>query len=315
MIGLGILLFVAGCDETEENGPDADATDAADPVDAIETDNTVNDGIDDSEETLDMLEDTGDEAEGISGIRLLGTEMVYFKVGEVKTEIILSDLDRTVFDGNEAVRISLVIDEGRLDNPVSYFFNFISSDGFNVLIDRLEGELAGLSLYSESQSGFFYQDPAGEDGLKLGWDEFLGLPGYLNVKNMDGGTVEAVPFPGGYVLVICHSEEICMGIDISVMDTVSIVDFHHPELGEQQVVPLENVIEGAAVAYPGLYGYKFTGSDGYENADLNLVPYENMTHAYIKPENRNVIFEEEWENPTECCWRVKETIIVRALTF
>jgi hypothetical protein len=225
----------------------------------------------------------------------------------------LSSLDHTVFDGNEAVRIQLIVDEGRVESPHAVLLNFIGSDGFNVLVDRLEGDVSGIPLYPETTGGFLYQDPLDEDGLVAGWDAALAMPRYMNVKQMDGGTIETVPFPDGFVLVICLPEAIRAGVDLSTMTTTPFVDPHHPELGEQQVVPLGDVITAAALATPEAYSYQFTGSDGYENTVVNLVPHENLTHAYINPVTRDVLFEEEWETPLECCWRVKETFVIRAL--
>jgi len=73
-------------------------------------------------------------------------------------------------------------------------------------------------------------------------------------------------------------------------------------------------VAAAALATPDAYGYKFTGSDGYENTDGNLMPYLNLQHAYIHPTTRDVMIEEEYDTPAECCWRVKETFVIRAAT-
>jgi hypothetical protein len=297
---------------SEEVGDTAETPETADIHETGDPDLAEPDGIE-TVETVDAVGDDEVEEDGISGSHLLGTEIVHFKNGDVVQDVALSSLDHTEYDGNEAVRIQLIVDEGSLDSPYAFFFNFIASDGFNVLVDRLEGDYAGIPLYPETSGGFLYQDPLGVDGLVAGWDAALAFPRYMNVKQMDGGTIEAVPFPASYVLVICLSESIRVGVDLSTMTTTPFVDPHHPELGEQQVVPLGDVITSAALASAPTYAYKFTGSDGYQNTDVNLVPYENLTHAYIHPTSRDILFEEEWETPTECCWRVKETFVIRAL--
>jgi hypothetical protein len=297
-------------DTTEDPGtPDeADTREDGDP-DLVEQEEVEPDAV----ETIDTIEDGDAEEDGIAGSHLLGTEIVHFKNGDTITDVALSSLDSTVFDGNEAVRIQLIVDEGVLASPYAYFFNFIGSDDYNVLVDRLEGDYAGIPVYAETSGGFLYQDPPGEDGLVAGWDAALAMPRYMNVKQMDGGTIEAVPFPAGYVLVICRPESIRFGVDLSTMTTTPFVDPHHPELGEQQVVPLEDVVAAAALATADAYGYKFTGSDGYENTDGNLMPYANLTHAYIHPTSRDIMIEEAYDTPTECCWRVKETFVIRAM--
>ena len=324
-LALAVALWIAGCGDDGDNQPDDGTVDheAVDTIDTVEIAETpeavdMNEAADpdlqeqDQVEVAETIEDGDAEGDGAERSHLLGTEMVHFKNGDVVQDVLLSSLDHTEFDGNEAVRVQLIVDEGVLASPYAYFFNFIGSDGYNVLVDRLEGDHAGIPLYPETSGGFLYQDPLGVDGLVAGWDAALAFPRYMNVKQMDGGTIEAVPFPASYVLVICLSESIRVGIDLSAMTTVPFTDPTHPELGVQQVVPLDDVMTSAALASAATYAYKFTGSDGFENTDDNLVPYENLTHAYTNPDSRDIMFEDGWDTG-DCCWRVNETLVIRAL--
>lgn len=59
-------------------------------------------------------------------------------------------------------------------------------------------------------------------------------------------------------------------------------------------------------------GVTGTSLKGTEKINFKVVPYANIEHAYIKPETRNIILDEAYDTPSECCWRVKDTVVIRA---
>ena len=228
------------------------------------------------------------------------------KVGETETPVNLATLELTEFDGKDAIRLTRIVEVAAIAKPFNYHYNFISGDGFNVLVDKMEGDLSKLPWNLELNQGFLFYD-AESDILRIGWDASLGFPGSLKVKGMTDGIIEAIEVPANQFVVIGGEVRSLMTID--GMPTVDIVNYKYPQDGAVPMIPLTDILTAAGVVAPEGLAYKFYGDDGFSNNDDNLTPFENMGHGYYEPTKRRIVFEEEWDTPV-CCWSVKNTVLI-----
>ena len=327
-----ILLFLVACssDKTttdNENLPDEQTptdtdvvtddntilTDDAAMVDDVVTDDVLTDDVvtddvvTDDVATDDLLTDeTGEGGSDDDALLASVTGTITVKVGETETPVDLSTLDTVDFEGNTSVRVMRIVEMASIELPYNYHYNFIASDGFNVLVDKLEGDYSKLPWFEELELGYVYYDTVKET-LRIGWDDSLGFPGSLNAKGMDGGTIEAVEIGlTNFVVIAGTTREL---LDTTTLPTEDVVDYKHPDDGAKPMIPMADIFTAAAVATPDTLAYKFFGNDGFSNNDENLMPYENSTHAYYEPEMRRIILEEAWDTP-DCCWSVKDTVLI-----
>ncbi|MBN1944245.1 MAG: hypothetical protein JW797_01160 [Bradymonadales bacterium] len=233
---------------------------------------------------------------------------VNLKIGETSTPVNLGCLERTTFESQDAVQLTQVVATAELETPWSYHFNFIGSDGFNPLVERMDNDLAGLPYYGELELGYLYWD---EDALRVGWDASLGFPGFLKVSGMVGGTIELIEFDSASLIV--QVGEIRELVDLSTLTTTEVVDYRHPEDDPLAVVPLTDVLEEAGLTDGSGFDYKLTATDGFANGDDNLMPFTNAEHAYIEPTERKIIFAEESWDTTVCCWRIKDVVLIQGV--
>lgn len=295
---------------TDDNTiPTDDAAMADDVVtDEVATDDVATDDVaTDDVATDDLLTDGSDEISSDDDALLVGvTGTITVKVGEDETPVDLSTLDTVDFEGNTAVRVMRIVEMAAIELPYNYHYNFIAGDGFNVLVDKLEGDYSKLPWYEELELGFVYYDTVKET-LRVGWDDSLGFPGSLGVKGIDGGTIEAVEIGLTNFVVIAGTTRALL--DTGDLPTVDVVDYKHPEDGAKPMIPMADIFTAAVVETPETLVYKFFGNDGFSNNDDNLMPYQNTTHGYYEPEKRRIIMEEAWDT-LECCWSVKDTVLI-----
>ncbi|MFW5878832.1 MAG: hypothetical protein ACOCVR_03350 [Myxococcota bacterium] len=232
---------------------------------------------------------------------------VTVEVAGSPVEIDLGEVDATTFEGADAVRLSRVVEQAALESPWNHHYSFEAADGWNLLNDRLEGDPSTLPYYGELEQGFIVHCESEEDGLCLAWDPALDVPGYLRVKQMNGGIIEAVEIAETTMLVVAG--EARKAVDLSTLETIGYVDYNYPEDGEIQAIPFLDILDAAGVADASAFGYKMYGNDGFSNNDENLMAYENAEHAYVRPDTRRVLLDEEWDTD-ECCWRVSDTVLV-----
>ncbi len=233
-----------------------------------------------------------------------GMEIV-LDLGDSSLSVDLAEMDSTSFEGMDAIRLTRIIEQAALDLPWDNQYNFIASDGFDVMINKYEGAAGPLPYYGELDYGYLAM--SAEDGLKIFWADEANMPGALSVKQMDGGTIQIVPFEATELLVAAG--EIRVRVDLSLLSTEEVVDYKYPEDGAKPMVPMVDVFAAAAVIDAADYAYKIYGNDGFSNNESNLMPYENTTHAWINPADRRVIAAEEWDTE-ECCWRVRNTVLL-----
>lgn len=233
-----------------------------------------------------------------------GMEIV-LDLGDSSLTVDLAEMDSTSFEGMDAIRLTRILEQAALELPWDNQYNFIASDGFDVMINKYEGAAGPLPYYGELDYGYLAM--SAEDGLKIFWADEANMPGALNVKQMDGGTIQIVPFGATELLVAAG--EIRVRVDLSLLSTEEVVDYKYPEDGAKPMVPMVEVFAAAGVTDAVDYAYKIYGNDGFSNNDGNLMPYENTTHAWINPADRRVIAAEEWDTD-ECCWRVRNTVLL-----
>lgn len=217
----------------------------------------------------------------------------------------LGELDITEFEGDDAIRLTRVVEVAALELPWDNQYNFISSDDFDVMNDRFAGDASALPHYGELDYGFLVNTE--EDGLRVFWGPEVSLPRPLSIKFMDGGTIQLVPFDATELLVV--GGEVRARVDLSALPTEDVVDYKYPEDGAKPMIPMVDVFAAAELTSPDAFAYKIYGNDGFSNNDTNLMPYVNTTHAWINPADRRVIAEEAWDT-TECCWRVRDTVLL-----
>jgi hypothetical protein len=224
----------------------------------------------------------------------------------------LSTIDRTTFDGNDAVRLARVVEVAALTMPWNYHYDFVGNDGFDPLTDRLGGDLGKLPCYGELELGFLYWDASGASPtLRIGWDASLGFPGSLGVRGMDGGIIRATPIAAtGTVVAVGDGRTL---VDLTTLPTVDVVDYKIPEDGPMPSIPFPDLLAAAGATTPEAFAYKMWGNDGWSNNDDNLMPWANAQHAYMRVDTRRIVLEEAWDTDA-CCWRCRDTILIKGLT-
>ena len=43
------------------------------------------------------------------------------------------------------------------------------------------------------------------------------------------------------------------------------------------------------------------------------MPWLNATHAYMEPTGRRIVLEEAYDT-SQCCWRVRDTVLIKGVT-
>jgi len=236
-------------------------------------------------------------------------QLIILNDGNDSIEVDLGLLDTTIYEGEDAIRLTRIIELGVLEEPWNNQYNIISSDGFDILNDKYEGDGGPLPHYGEMDHGYLVNTE--EDGLRIYWSDEVNVPGAMRVKYMDGGTIQVVPIGEEELLVFVG--DVRTRLNIGEITTEGVIDYKYPEDGEKPMVSLSSIFEQADVVEPEAFAYKFYGKDGFSNNDYNLMPYENTLHTWINPETRRITFaEEEWDTE-ECCWRIKDTILIKGI--
>jgi len=236
---------------------------------------------------------------------------VTVEVGADATPVGLAEIERTTFEGAEAVRVTRIVESLALELPWSFLYDFVGSDGFDPLAARMDGDRSGLPHYGELDQGFVFwewDDEAQADRLRVGWDEALGFPGYLSVSAMAGGTIVALGISADELLV--QAGDVRSLVDLTTLPTTEIVDHAHPEEGNKTVVTLPDVFSAAGLADASALEFEFLGQDGFSSGENNLMPFENASHAYVELANKQIHVDEAWDSDV-CCWDVYEVVLIR----
>ncbi|NMC69353.1 MAG: hypothetical protein GYA57_04695 [Myxococcales bacterium] len=296
------LALLAGCGDDSSDTPDADAGDDGRvdvPADLPEDGPVDTDGPSDVPEEADAPTDVDPGPWDV---------VITIEVDGGTIPVNLGALDRTTWDGHDALRLTRVVEQARLSLPWNYHYDFIGNDGFDPLTERLEGDLGKLPCYGELEQGFLWWDV---DNLRIGWDPALGFPESLGVQGMDGGIIRLTPIAVTSVVVAVGDGRTV--VDLTAQATEDVVDYLNPDDGAMPSVPLPALFSAAGATTPEAFVYKMWGNDGWSNADDNLMPWANAQHAWIRVDTRRVVLDEAWDTE-ECCWRTRDTILIKGRT-
>ena len=176
ILSLGV---VAACGDDDDDDDDDDT-----PADGDDDDGDDDDDDDDDDGWPGTQELTVATPEGDVTVSLAGLPMVTYTDPETSDEF-------------DAVAIKDVVDQAfaKAFDPADYKFNPIASDGYNVLIWKLDGDFRGLPGYADLALGWFIacgDDCDESDDIMAVWDESLELPGFMKARYMKNGTFEMV---------------------------------------------------------------------------------------------------------------------------
>jgi len=313
---VGALLFAAGCKSESSSGTDAGKdVQQGETVAEVMPETTVPDLESEVAEEVvppaDVQPETAEETAAEMTAPDVFDATVTVKVGDKETPVELNTLEKTTFEGKEAIRLMRIVEVAAIELPWNYHYNFIASDGFNVLVDKLEGNYAGLPYYGELDYGFIYYDEE-KQTLRVGWDAALNMSGSLKVKGIGGGVIEAAEV--GATNFVVKVGDVRALMDTETLPKQDVVDYKHPEDGAKPMIALGEIFTAAGVADAADYVYKFYGNDGFSNNDDNLMPFANVEHAWYEPVKRRIILEEQWDTNV-CCWSVKNTVLILGVTL
>jgi hypothetical protein len=98
----------------------------------------------------------------------------------------------------QAVLVSTVVDQAVAPakfDPTAYKYDFIATDGYDILANKLDGDYRGLPTFDNLALGWFIEYPdedTQQTDIEVVWDDSLGFPKFMGAKLMNGGTIELV---------------------------------------------------------------------------------------------------------------------------
>ncbi len=121
----------------------------------------------------------------------VGDETVFILLGATEIETPLEGIVTSDFGGSGAVRLSDLIEASQITtSPDLFRYDFTATDGYNLLGNKLGGDLSLLPNWENMQHGFLYRTAFGD--LETGWEEHpwgSAISAY-NIKLMNGGLIE-----------------------------------------------------------------------------------------------------------------------------
>ena len=74
-----------------------------------------------------------------------------------------------------------------------YVYNFVGSDGWSILVNKLGGDASGLPTYEQLDRGRIIEyDDDGDGDVRVRWDLGLNFPSYMGARMMNGGKIEMI---------------------------------------------------------------------------------------------------------------------------
>ena len=191
-----LLAFsVLGCGDDDDDNNDADDDSGADDDSAADDDAADDDSAVDDDTQPD--DDTGTDV-------WTGNETIIVSTPDGPVTVELNGLPAFTWndpdDGLDktAVYLSVVVEQafsGKEFDPADYKYNFLASDGYNILSQKLDGDYRALPSYADLEKGWFieYEEEGGKYiDIEVVWDDSLGFSNFMGAKMMDGGTIEMV---------------------------------------------------------------------------------------------------------------------------
>jgi hypothetical protein len=261
------MVIALGCGDDDDDDDD-DAVDD-DAVDDDDDDDTTGD---DDDTTGDDDDDDDDDDDG-----WVGAQEVIVSTPEGDVTIALAGMataeytDPDTSDVYVGVSIAEVVDAAvaKAVDPSGYKFNFIASDGYNVLTKKLDGDFRGLPAYDDLDLGYFVLCGEGcdaPDDIMAVWDESLAFPSFLSAKYMDGGTmglVEEVLFDESCSITVEYGT---LTKQKAVVDLMGLPAFTDDD-GDLSVAIHHVILEAALEEFDPktfTYVFNFIAEDGYD---------------------------------------------------
>ena len=180
---IAFLAIAINCGDDDDDDGDDDVVD-----DDVADDDTADDDVADD----DVADDDSTE------VLWDGDESVVIATPDGNVEVDLNGLPAFIWTDPEdqtdkqAVLVKTVFDEALAKDfdVADYKYNFVATDGYNILTWKLDGDYRQLPAYDDLPLGWFI--PYEDDDLRVIWDESLEFPGFFSTHSMNGGTIEMV---------------------------------------------------------------------------------------------------------------------------
>ncbi|MHA1568930.1 MAG: hypothetical protein ACTSXZ_05630 [Alphaproteobacteria bacterium] len=276
-LACGSVAVISCGDDDDDDETDDDVADDDTADDDISDDDVVDDDIADDDTVATTWE--GDQTlvittpDGDVPVDLNGLPAFTWNDPEDQTDksaLLVSDVVAAAFAGKDF-------------DPEDYKFNFIASDGYNILSKKLEGDYRGLPAYGDLDMGWFIEyeeDDSKYIDIRVIWDEDLGYENFMGAKMMDGGTIEMVEN-------ILFEDSVNITVDWMAKGGKTVVDLQglptfYDEDNEVWAVMLHHIVAEAALegfdTYSYDYEFNFISNDADGNWSLadNLEPSEPL---------------------------------------
>ena len=263
------VVFTCRCASSSKNSSDDDT--AADD-DAADDDAADDDAADDDVADDDAADDDSDDA-----VSWTGNENVNVDLGAGPVEVPLNGLPAFTWndpdDGLDktALLVQTVVDEASKSAPADLKYNFICTDTYNILTQKLDGDYRKLPTYDQLAQGWFieYDESMSKyTDIKIVWDTALGFPKSFGAKLMDGGTIQGVEN-------VLFGEHATFNVGFATKKAYTAIDLYGMPAFDDAGTPavyLHLVILEAALAgfdpKNKVYAFNFTSNDTDGNWDL-----------------------------------------------
>jgi hypothetical protein len=265
-----------------------------DDDDDDDNDDTSDDDTDDDDTTDDDTTDDDTTDDDTGGETWTGEESVTIATPDGDVAVDLAGLPAFLWTDPEdateklAVLVRTVVDAAFTSkdfDPADYKFNFVASDGYDILAKKLDGDYRGLPSYDELQDGWFIEyeetEPTAHTDIKVIWDEALGYPAFMSARFMDGGEI-------GMVENVLYDQDVTVNVVYATKGfkaAVNLIGLPAFDDGGTLAVRLNHVVAEAALE--GFdpktidYAFNFIANDDYNllvdklAGDTSLLPVWN----------------------------------------
>lgn len=102
------------------------------------------------------------------------------------------DIEKTALSLQDYIDEALTEIGGSI-TAANYVYNFIGSDDWSILAEKLGGDPSGLPTYEQLDRGRVIEyDDDGAGDIRVRWDLGLNFSGWMAARMMNGGTIEMI---------------------------------------------------------------------------------------------------------------------------